>query len=614
MTAIVLFTVASALCGLATSVGELVLFRILQGAAGGMLAPVGTAMLFRAFPPQERVRAASIIVLPTALAPALAPVIGGFLVTEASWRWVFYVNVPVGLAAFVFGVLFVKQHAESHPGAFDLPGFLLSGIGLALLMYGVSEGPNIGWGSTRVLVTIVAGVALLSAMVAVELRTREPIVALRLLGNRLFRSTTGVVVMVSIAFLGVLFAVTLYFQDGRDLSALNAGLSQFPSAVGVMVGSQLASRVIYWRLGPRRHLTGGLLGVAVCIGALALMGADTSLWWARLILFGVGVSMAQVFVPAQAASFATISSADTGRASTLYNASRQLGGAIGVALLTTTIVLVGPVHTVAGHLVPNLTAYRVTFLVAAPWPCSACPRRCRSRTSTPSERASTPDCDERSRPWRRPPRRPASRRPSLSPELTRAPVPRPLPEWRTPGVPDYAEPTRRCAAVPSASTLAPRLVICHIGDRCSTDIEETSPTASSRSSARRTRAMSCRGIVCPMSGKSLSRYSHSCWGRRLCPRGTSSGPSPGSRTTASSSTVSVLRRSISAWAPASWAILSSLLRNSRTTRRMACGTWRCNLHRPAADGGYKREMSSATISAAGCGLSGERNALSGPQR
>ena len=148
MTAIVLFTVASAMCGLATSVGELVLL----GPAGGSGrdARAGRdAMLFRAFPPQERVRAASIIFLPTALAPALAPVIGGFLVTEASWRWVFDVNVPIGLAAFVFGVLFVKQHAESHPGAFDLPGFLLSGIGLALLMYGVSEGPNIGRGSTR---------------------------------------------------------------------------------------------------------------------------------------------------------------------------------------------------------------------------------------------------------------------------------------------------------------------------------------------------------------------------------------------------------------------------------------------------------------------------------
>jgi EmrB/QacA subfamily drug resistance transporter len=350
MAAIVVFTGASALCGAAGNVGELVGFRVLQGVGGGMLA---------------RVRAASIIVLPTALAPALAPVIGGLLVTDASWRWVFYVNVPIGIAAFVFGILFVKQHVESHPGTFDLRGFALSGIGLGLFMYGISEGPDLGWGSARVLGTGIAGAALLAVMVVVELRTREPIVALRLFGNRLFRSAAGAIVMVSIAFLGVLFAVTLYFQDGRGLSALNAGLSQFPSAIGVMAGSQLASRVIYWRLGPRRHLTLGLCGVAIFIATLALMGAHTSLWWARLILFGMGFSMAQVFVPAQAASFATISPADTGRASTLYNVSRQIGGAIGVALLTTTIVIVGPVHLVAGHVVANLTAYRITFLVAA---------------------------------------------------------------------------------------------------------------------------------------------------------------------------------------------------------------------------------------------------------
>jgi EmrB/QacA subfamily drug resistance transporter len=362
MAAIVLFTAASALCGVASSLGELVAFRVLQGVGGGMLAP---AMLFRTFPPEERVRAASVIVLPTALAPALAPVIGGLLVTDATWRWVFYVNVPIGIAAVTFGVMFVKQSVESRPGAFDLPGFLLSGVGLGLFMYGISEGPELGWGSAAVLITGLAGAALLATMVVVELRAREPIVALRLFGNRLFRPATVAIVMVSIAFLGVLFAVTLYFQDGRGLSALNAGLSQFPSAIGVMVGSQFASRVIYWRLGPRRHLTLGLVGVGVFIAMLALMGAHTSLWWARLILFAMGCSMAQVFVPAQAASFATISPADTGRASTLYNASRQLGGAIGVALLTTTIVIVGPVHLVAGHLTPNLTAYRITFLVAA---------------------------------------------------------------------------------------------------------------------------------------------------------------------------------------------------------------------------------------------------------
>jgi EmrB/QacA subfamily drug resistance transporter len=273
MAAVVIFTAASALCGVASNVGELVAFRVLQGVGGSMLAPVGTAMLFRTFPPQERVRAASIIVLPTALAPALAPVIGGLLVTDATWRWVFYVNVPIGIAALIFGVLFVKHTVESRPGTFDRPGFLLSGVGLGLFMYGISEGPDLGWGSARVLITAVVVAALLVAMVIVELRTREPIVALRLLGNRLFRSATGVVVLVSIAFLGTLFAITLYFQDGRGLSALNAGLSQFPTAIGVMAGSQLASRVIYWRLGPRRHLTIGLCGVAIFIAMLALMGA-----------------------------------------------------------------------------------------------------------------------------------------------------------------------------------------------------------------------------------------------------------------------------------------------------------------------------------------------------
>ena len=163
-----------------------------------MLAPVGTAILFRTFPPQERVRAASIIVLPTALAPALAPVVGGLLVTDATWRWVFYVNVPIGIAALIFGVLFVKHSVESRPGRFDRTGFLLSGIGLGLFMYGISEGPDLGWGSARVLVTGLVGAGLLATMVIVELRTPEPIVALRLLGNRLFRSSTGAIVMVSI--------------------------------------------------------------------------------------------------------------------------------------------------------------------------------------------------------------------------------------------------------------------------------------------------------------------------------------------------------------------------------------------------------------------------------
>jgi MFS family permease len=208
-------------------------------------------------------------------------------------------------------------------------------------------------------------VVLLAVMVAVELRTAEPVVALRLLGNRLFRSSTGVMILVSIAFLGTLYVVSLYYQDGRGLSALGSGLSTFPEAIGVMIGAQLATRVLYPLLGPRRHITLGLVGAAASMGLLALLGAHSSLWWARLLMFTMGLAMGQVFVPTQAAAFATISPGATGKASTLFNAARQVGGAIGVALLTTAIVALGTTRLVAGHQVVNLTAYRIAFLIAA---------------------------------------------------------------------------------------------------------------------------------------------------------------------------------------------------------------------------------------------------------
>ncbi len=363
--AIVIFTLASALCGLAANMTELVLFRILQGVGGGMLAPVGMAMLYRVFPPAERVRAASILTVPTALAPALGPVLGGLLVSDLSWRWVFYVNLPIGVAAFIFGALFLESVPQKSPGSFDLPGFLLAGLGLGLVMYGVSSGPSRSWVDTDVLATIAAGTVLLACLVPYELRRSDPLIDFRLLTNALFRTGTGVILLTTAALLGLLYVITLFYQDGRGLSALQAGLSTFPEAIGVMVGAQLASRLIYPRLGPRRHAAMGNLGMAVFISLLALVGVHTSLWVPRLLLFGMGIFLGQTFVPIQAASFATISPAATGRASTMFNAVRQLGGAIGVAAFTTVVVAVGAVRLVAHRAVPDLTAYHAAFLTAA---------------------------------------------------------------------------------------------------------------------------------------------------------------------------------------------------------------------------------------------------------
>jgi EmrB/QacA subfamily drug resistance transporter len=363
--AIAIFTTASVLCGLADSLTQLVFFRVLQGVGGGMLTPVGMAMLFRTFPPEERVRASSILIVPTAVAPALGPVLGGLLVTDLSWRWVFFVNLPIGILAFAFGWLFLEEHRQPHPGRFDLLGFLLSGIGFALVMFGISEGPNRGWSSPQILVSMVVGVILLAWLISAELRTTSPLLQLRLFGNRLFRSTSVVITIAAAAFLGVLFVAPLFFQIGLGLSALQSGLNTFPEAIGVMVGSQIASRLLYRRIGPRRLIAVGLVGVAVAMALMSLIGLDTDLWWMRVLMFAMGLAMGQVIMSTQAASFATVSGADTGYASSLFNSGRQLGSALGVALLATVLAAVGTTKVVDGRHVANVAAYHAGFLVAA---------------------------------------------------------------------------------------------------------------------------------------------------------------------------------------------------------------------------------------------------------
>ncbi len=365
LVAILIFTGASAACGFAQSLGELELFRILQGAGGGMLTPVGLAMLFRAFPPAERVRAASILIIPVAFAPTIGPLLGGLLVTDVSWRWVFFVNLPIGVAAMIFGLLFLEGQPQENPGPFDLAGFLLAGSGFGLLMYGLSKGPIQGWGTRGIEATIAGGIVGLVALVVVEVRGRQPMIDLRLYRDRLFRACTSLIGIEMMAFFGMLYLLALFYQDGLRLSALQSGLNTFPEALGIMSGSQIVTRILYPRFGPRRVMFAGLSVVASSLALMSLVGASTNLWWMRALVLTVGLGQSGVFVPAQAASMATISPASTGRASTLYNSIRQLGGAAGVAILTTVIAAVGPTHEVHGVVVPHLAAYHLAFLAAS---------------------------------------------------------------------------------------------------------------------------------------------------------------------------------------------------------------------------------------------------------
>jgi EmrB/QacA subfamily drug resistance transporter len=342
-----------------------VLFRFLQGAAGGALAPVGTAMLYRTFPPAQRVQISSVLIIPTVIAPGTGPILGGLLVEQLSWRWVFFVNVPIGIAAFLFGLLFLQEHREPAAGRFDLLGFLLAGIGLALALYALSEGPTRGWSSPVVLGSALAGLLLLSAFVVIELRVREPMVDLRLLGDRLFRTANLVSLFSSGGFLGILFVGPLFLQEGLGVTPLTSGLTTFPEALGVVTSTQIVAW-LYPRVGPRRLMVAGLTVVAVVMALMSLLGRDTNLWFMRLLMFLTGAGMAYAFVPGQTATFATISSAATGRASALSNALRQLGSALGVGVLGEVISIVGPTRlSTSGTVQPNLTAYHAAFLAAA---------------------------------------------------------------------------------------------------------------------------------------------------------------------------------------------------------------------------------------------------------
>ncbi len=363
--ALTLFTISSALCGLAQSYEMLILFRVLQGAAGGALTPVGTAMLYRTFPPSQRVQVSRILMFATILAPALGPILGGLLVTKLSWRWVFYVNVPVGIVACLFGLIFLYEHKEESPGRFDLGGFLLAGSGLALLMYALSEGPSLGWTSINIFGSAIAGTLLLCLFVVVELRVPEPMIDLGLLNNRLFRVTNLVSFFAYAGFLGVLFIAPLFLQEARGVTALVSGLTTFPEAIGVVVSTQLVAR-LYPRIGPRRLMAGGLAGVSILMTLLTLMGQDTNLWVMRVLMFLIGAGMAYAFLPLRAAAFATISSTSTGRASAFYSAQTQLGAALGVAILGSVLSIIGTTTLSAtGTVEPNLLAYHAAFLAAA---------------------------------------------------------------------------------------------------------------------------------------------------------------------------------------------------------------------------------------------------------
>lgn len=339
--AIGVFTLSSALAGASQSMELLIFARVLQGIGGGMLTPVGTAMLFRAFPNDERAKASAILSVPVMIAPALGPVLGGWLTDEVSWRWIFYLNLPIGILGFLFTILFVPNYKAENPGKLDWIGFLLAGAGLAMLLVGLERTPSHGWSDTPTLSLIVAGLALLIAFVVVELRIPAPMLDLRLLKDRNFAAGNVMTFLSTGALMGVLFLAPLLLQQVMGLTATESGFVTLAQVVGMMLCMPLAPK-LYPRLGARVMMAVGFTVLAAGIFGFSLLEMDSSLWWFRGLLMVIGMGMAMIMVPSQTATMETITFADTANASSLMSTFRQVASAAGVAVIST--ILTGQIN------------------------------------------------------------------------------------------------------------------------------------------------------------------------------------------------------------------------------------------------------------------------------
>ncbi len=332
-----LFTVISGFCGAAQTLDQLIVLRVLQGFGGGLMAPVGGAMLYRAFPMSQRATAATAVLSVAVIAPATGPVLGGILVDQASWRWIFLINIPIGMLGLVLSGRALREEVQQDPGPLDLAGLVLSGGAVALLLYTMSVGPEEGWLSRTVVGLGLLGVVTLAAAIAVELRVPQPALMLRLFRDHLFRNVNISAALIYAGFFGQIFLLPIYLQSLRGFSAFQSGIVQAPQAFGVFVVSNLVGKRAYHVIGPRRLMVVGTAIASVITCAFALLTLESPLTLIAGMSFARGLSMGLVFVSIQTAVYATTSLADTGRATSLFGTQRQVSYAIGTALAATVL-------------------------------------------------------------------------------------------------------------------------------------------------------------------------------------------------------------------------------------------------------------------------------------
>jgi EmrB/QacA subfamily drug resistance transporter len=352
---LVVFAVSSLLCGLAWSEPSLIAFRALQGLGGALLAPATLSILMTTFPEgPERNKALGIWGAASGSGAAAGVLLGGVLTSYLSWSWIFFVNVPVAAIVIALAPVYLSEsRVESAHRRFDFSGATSVTAGLMLLVYALTRATDHGWASGSTIALLAASAGLIATFVAIELRSRAPLLPLRLFRVRTVAAANVAGVIVAAGTFSMFFLLTLYMQQVLHYSPIQTGIAYLAITLTVVVFSNVAQRLVT-RAGSGRVLTGGLLVSAGALALLARLPVEGHYFWdvfPALFLGGVGIACA--FVSMAIASLAGVEAKDAGVASGLLNTSRQVGGAVGLAVVST-IATTYTSHYVQGH--PGTTA------------------------------------------------------------------------------------------------------------------------------------------------------------------------------------------------------------------------------------------------------------------
>ena len=330
---ITIFTLASLAGGLAASPALLLAARAVQGAGGALASPAVLALVVSAFPEgRERTRALAVYVGVVTGGSSLGLVLGGVITQWLSWRWVLFINVPIGLAVLAATPRFVAETPRQR-GRFDLAGAITSTAGVALLVYGFIRAASAGWGDHVAWGTFAAAAVLLAAFLVTETRAEQPVTPLRLFADAGRSGSFAVRLLLVAGMFGMFYFLTQFLQEALGMSPLRAGMAFLPMTVALFAVSRVAPRLLP-SFGPKPMMVAGMLPVIAGMAWLTRVSPDTSYWTGVLgpmLLFGIGMGV--VFVPLTTASLAGVRPEDSGAASSMVNVMQQVGGSLGLAVL-----------------------------------------------------------------------------------------------------------------------------------------------------------------------------------------------------------------------------------------------------------------------------------------